>query len=412
MAILMMRYANSTASFLFPIHFPPFSSGTCEQYTTQSDCLRTISLDQTDKLCSWDATTDQCSFNQNIGSSILANLTLTTMITLFVIPFDLLLIIMTLQVRNYFCINAARVYKDVDVDEEDNEGLDTSELSGLLDKKQKKRALLFRAARLRKMQDTIDNVSIERELDILQENLMNHQHSSSAQATKDRFSCMPTFIRNFFKFSHQVDASASGELLHQKVVMARRNGEKMIEQMKFLPSDASREHFLLRQFSITFLGEGRQRIASRFMQHPEKNSEKSLRLEFITYACLVILPLWFSMELFYIFLMGIRMGSGTTVPWLIGCGTSFLQQLIFLQPMKIWMKWTVLSKACYSDVTFLHAALKKYAKVIMLRTSGAMVEANSRIQHLNPACRAARAFPHLVRYFRVDYLYCCKYLVL
>jgi len=271
------------------------------------------------------------------------------MISLICIPFNIILILMTLQVRNYFCTAG---YEDakIDSDAKERDIFCNSEFCGILNKK-KKRALIFRAARLAKMQDTMDNVSVEQEMSTLQGTLMDEQIATCEEESKDPFWYIPNFIRKFYKHAHHLDASVPDKLLYAKIDTARRKAEKMMQQMKHLPSDASREHFLLRQFTITFLGEGRQGIASRFLQHPE---EITLTGSLIAYACLAFLPVWFAMELFYIFLMGIRMGSGTTVPWLIGCLTSFVQQMIFLQPMKIWMKWTVLSRACCEDVTFMH----------------------------------------------------------
>ena len=165
--------------------------------------------------------------------------------------------------------------------------------------------------------------------------------------------------------------------------------------MLALPSDAAREAYLLRQFCITFLARGRQKIADRFLQPPAKHMEVSLSVTVGTYLCLAFLPLWFSMQLFYIFLKGVQFGPGATQTWLIACITAFIHQLIFLQPLKIWLKWLVLSRACRDDILHMQRSLTEQSKLIMIRTAGALKEANSRIQHLNPACRAARAFPSL-----------------
>jgi hypothetical protein len=98
---------------------------------------------------------------------------------------------------------------------------------------------------------------------------------------------------------------------------------------------------------------------------------------------------------FYIFLFGVRMGSRTTDIWLKGAVISLLEDMILLKPMKLYIKWVGMSVIITSDISILQEHLFSKFKLIMLRSSGLMRSANSLIQHMNPACRAARQFPGL-----------------
>lgn len=90
------------------------------------------------------------------------------------------------------------------------------------------------------------------------------------------------------------------------------------------------------------------------------------------------------------------MGSKTTSAWLQGNLISFAEDLILLQPMKLYVKWIAMSFVIYSEVKSLIQQIIKRSRLVMLRSSGLMRSADAMIHHLNPACRAAR-HPSLVK---------------
>ena len=69
--------------------------------------------------------------------------------------------------------------------------------------------------------------------------------------------------------------------------------------------------------------------------------------------------------------------------------------ILILSPFKIWMRGIVISGIAASDVRTVHALLRERAKYVLRRSSGLILYSDSLIQHFNPACRAARAFPEL-----------------
>lgn len=112
-------------------------------------------------------------------------------------------------------------------------------------------------------------------------------------------------------------------------------------------------------------------------------------------VCLIFLPLYFATCLLFILLKGIQLGDGSVKTWLIGSCSAFVQTVFFTKPLIVWLKWTVLSQSCKMDIRKLQTVLVKSAEAIMVRTKGMMRDADSFIQHTNPACRVARLFPHL-----------------
>jgi hypothetical protein len=71
------------------------------------------------------------------------------------------------------------------------------------------------------------------------------------------------------------------------------------------------------------------------------------------------------------------------------------QDILLLQPLRIWMRFVVIAAAANTDVRSLHGVLRERARGIMLREKGLIRDADALIQHFNPACRAARAYPEL-----------------
>ena len=66
-----------------------------------------------------------------------------------------------------------------------------------------------------------------------------------------------------------------------------------------------------------------------------------------------------------------------------------------LQPGRIWLKWVVINGTVIQDMNEIVHALRLRFMSILTRDTGVMRDAHALIQHFNPACRAARLFPHL-----------------
>jgi len=91
----------------------------------------------------------------------------------------------------------------------------------------------------------------------------------------------------------------------------------------------------------------------------------------------------------------LSIGSRATTLWLALAIFSIVMDVILFQPMKIWLRWICINSWVARDVrTILNAMSKRYVGIIQ-RKAGVMRDANSLVQHFNPACRAARQFPHL-----------------
>jgi hypothetical protein len=97
----------------------------------------------------------------------------------------------------------------------------------------------------------------------------------------------------------------------------------------------------------------------------------------------------------FVFSAGVRIGPKAETQWALSVVFAVLLEALILLPLRIWFKSVVLAGIIGEDVDRLYDVLKQRSKMIMLRSSGLMRNANCLIQHFNPACRAARYFPEL-----------------
>jgi len=81
--------------------------------------------------------------------------------------------------------------------------------------------------------------------------------------------------------------------------------------------------------------------------------------------------------------------------WLTGVGLAFAQAVVILQPARIFMFHIVVAAISAKRVRTIHGVLRERIKGVLQRSSGLMRGADDLVQHLNPACRAARKHPHL-----------------
>eukprot|EP01035_Chromulina_nebulosa_P019441 gene19441-25321_t len=140
--------------------------GTCENHKTKSTCLATTSLDQIDTLCVW-SSSDGCSFNSNIGSSVITTLLLTTIITIVTIPFDTLFYFMLRKSKDLAESKARALNTDEIIEAHDKFDVP---LSAGLHNLQTMQSKFYRAALLAKQQNTLA-LSVDEEIQLILQNI-------------------------------------------------------------------------------------------------------------------------------------------------------------------------------------------------------------------------------------------------
>jgi hypothetical protein len=136
-----------------------------------------------------------------------------------------------------------------------------------------------------------------------------------------------------------------------------------------------------------------RRITHRYFFPDEDDYSQISRLKGYLYFFIALIYILFSS--LYIFLFGVSLGPDATGMWLSGTGISFVMEVFILQPFRIFVVFILITSVTSKKVKIIHSVLRSRAKGIMTRTKGLMKDATALTQHINPACRASRQFPHL-----------------
>jgi hypothetical protein len=154
--IINMLFVDTILSVLFF-----YDDGSCGTYITEDACVALTSLDPDQTLCVWSATSSSCSFNDSVGGTFESTLILTAIITTMAIPFQMFFESMVDAIRDYFCVNyLKKLMMDPNGSMHEGIRLDIEDI-------QTWRCTMLRAARLTKMKELMDDVTVEQEVEIL-----------------------------------------------------------------------------------------------------------------------------------------------------------------------------------------------------------------------------------------------------
>jgi len=187
--------------------------------------------------------------------------------------------------------------------------------------------------------------------------------------------------------------SSSTQLL-RRVQLARRRAEFIKSEMEYM-QDEAKEAFLLKHFIVDAFRGHQRSIASRYFLGSIQSTKRSQFALLLRTLSVLLLPIIFALLIYWVLVFNLDIGSRATTLWLFVTLTTLLEDVFVLQPLKIWLTWVVINSYVSDEAYKILVALKLRFASIMTRRPGVMQDALCPIQHLNPACRAARLFPDL-----------------
>jgi hypothetical protein len=310
----------------------------------------------------------------------------------------------------------------------------------VIDNLQTRAGTILRGARLVKMQQTIDDVDSDEEC----ESLLRHHNSTITAAghhedhesvhrgdpaitvPKPPATAAPGIMggvarwyieKNDYGFgdmSQYVEAEREGKctgVVKVAVQKARSRADDIVEDLESMEDETEQDMYLLRRFVVDSLSSYERNVAMRFVDvqmHGGTTMGPSKRLSDSNHhdnsdackvpwrvLCFIGVLLNFTLFCFYIFLFGVRLGPAGVSIWLTGAGLVFMQATLILQPLKIFVYFVAVSGISTEKVRLVHGIIRERLKGVLQRNTNVMTGFDSLVQHLNPACRAARKFPHL-----------------
>ena len=257
---------------------------------------------------------------------------------------------------------------------------------------------MLRAARLRKMQEYADYVLPIMEVEMLTA-LNNHEmkYFGRQLLITDPANVKLQYKSPTIRRARYTTYAPMKNTILYRVNTARRGMEYLKNEMEVLSNKEDQEKFLMRHFVLDNLDGFRRNLAMRYMLGEGRYLSPHWKSFYQAqkYVSAVSLALMWAILIYYIFVFNLSIGSRATTLWLVLAMTSVALDAMLFQPLRIWFKWIVINSWAAKDVrTILKSLGKRYTSIIQ-RKAGIMRDANSLVQHFNPACRTARQFPHL-----------------
>jgi len=185
------------------------------------------------------------------------------------------------------------------------------------------------------------------------------------------------------------------ESLAKNIESARSRSTNMREEIELLTTAEEREEFLMRHFIVDCLCESHQRVTATKYFLRDYNASRTDNVIIQELCCIVLLPIALTLMIFFLSRFNISVGSRATNLWILVTSLVIIQDLLVLQPLKILLNWWIITRSVAADARELVERLCLRSKLVMMRTTGLMRDADALVQHFNPACRVARMYPQL-----------------
>jgi hypothetical protein len=185
-------------------------------------------------------------------------------------------------------------------------------------------------------------------------------------------------------------------LIIAKLSQGRRSAEAIKVHLNTISNDKIKETYLMKKFIVNSLPGLRHKVAHHYFFGIDELKFTLRRQVVLRYLSVIALPVYILGVIFYGYQSTAnKIGSLGASLWLVVLALAIVYDVFILQMIKILMKWVIIVDTTRPTVRDLHATLQYRSRSLIRRKTGLMKNLSSLVQHFNPACRAARSFPHL-----------------
>ena len=353
-----------------------FNRGQCNASYSMSSCLSVVNLFTHQKECTWAEIDKSCKHDPLQVDTITA-LWLSVGSTIVAIVFNNVLEKLLHDFQNLFLRpkikSAATILSMNDWDYDEFAAIQTTKTK------------LFLAARLNKIQQVVEFQSAEDEAEFL---------------------CQKTTNQSREMHSHSrvgVDGQVDLGQVRRQVQFSKFVGNLLQQQMSQLVGDEVKEKLLMKQFFINNCPLLVRSVVQYILfKQYEKFSIESLSLKSVSVLasakilCILSLLALYSGFTGFIIYVGLNTSPDRLTEWAIVLAVSVVLGSAVIPVIHLILKWSAIFLAIRScNLYEMVDWLRRRSKLVLIRSSGAMRNAHSMVQHLNPICRVARDHPYL-----------------
>ena len=339
-------------------------STACTTLTTKEACLKPISIDLMDPLCKWKQEEHFCEHNEVVDTITVVLIT-TLIITCLARPLDIMLeflVMVCFSVEEQSVKNESKVYCKAESyvetnhhnadnhhgnnnDNNNNSNKNAEDFDDYvmpfetIEEKYRRRSSIMAgfepntyfvdkeiynrsanertkvygpsmymlAARLVKLQESIDKVSPQKELSLLVASKVIFHNTESFGKAKYIISLLDNFNL------HEDEETYA--ILVKNLEKVRKSAHEIIEKLQEISEDKEKEIYIARRFIMECLDGLNKTIARRYL-FPEEEEGGGYSAIFKIF-CYTVLITYILGTIFYIFLSGVTMGPEATNVWLI-----------------------------------------------------------------------------------------------
>eukprot|EP01034_Spumella_vulgaris_P023875 gene23875-30152_t len=186
------------------------------------------------------------------------------------------------------------------------------------------------------------------------------------------------------------------ELLVDRLVRNRHRATLIRAAVVRISNEEQQDKYLMEQFLTQSMVGYRRKVLEALLFHPEEIARVRHDRLGVQYLALLVVPVYLIAGLLYVAFYGVRVDSSSTSVWLTALVVVLVQDMLFLQPLKIFVRHVWVPRLARIEYVALHTVLATRARTILTRHEGLLRNINSVVQHYHPVCRVARLVPHLV----------------
>ena len=252
------------------------------------------------------------------------------------------------------------------------------------------RSTLMRAARLDKAQKSMDFV-----LPAEESALIMLQQEADTQRYKNHMIFKNRADNFSFRQMRYGFENAKFEHVKRIVTNAREEADLLKLELELMHTEEEREVFLMKHFFVNYFQGYTRLLVNRYMLGRFESVRNSYFRAARKYFFMLLLPAMLGGMIYFIYIYQVALGSRSTTMWLAITIISLFQDVVLLQPIRIWMRWIFINAMVAQEVRDVVFNFRDRCRIILMRPHGLMRDSNALVQHFNPACRAARMFPEL-----------------
>ena len=379
-SLLVFMFINSIVALLMYA-----DDGYCEAFTAQQDCEAAQTAGNYFQACLWREDNESCEYNPP-DIDFVTTIVMTLIVALVSVPFDRFWEYCVANIAQYMrtCRGQQQVVPANTAHKPLKRHYDE------FCEVQTKQSTIMRAARLEKARNTMDFVLLKEEARDIR------RQYRAAETLRLQHAVFGDVFQQVLVLQTRYGAEA-GSYRHVKQLLgsARASAELIRQQLDDLDDPAAQEELLMKHFIIDVFTGYKRRIVSRYFLGDHNVLDAPFMPELQQWFCLVALPCYAAVMLYFILVLNISIGSCSTNLWLLVIAVSFAEDVLMLEPVKIWVVWMLINSQVSNEVRGFCESLSTKARLILRRTFGLMRDSNAMVQHFNPACRVARMYPAL-----------------